>query len=83
MGPFRTHVVQQRPRRRRGDNPVATPFPWNPRRDRLGRLGNRHHDVSLLVRQFRDWPENVCAENPHKYGTEKDPAVPIAHRPDF
>jgi hypothetical protein len=34
-------------------------------------------------RIFRDWPENVCAENPHKYGTEKDPAVPIAEKPDF
>jgi hypothetical protein len=22
-------------------------------------------------RVFRDWPENVCAENPHKYNTEK------------
>jgi hypothetical protein len=34
-------------------------------------------------RVFRDWPENVCAENPHKYGTEKDAAVPIAGKPDF
>jgi hypothetical protein len=34
-------------------------------------------------RVFRDWPENVCAENPHKYGTEKDPAVPISDKPDF
>jgi hypothetical protein len=34
-------------------------------------------------RVFRDWPEQVCAENPHKYGTEKDPAVPTADKPDF
>jgi hypothetical protein len=34
-------------------------------------------------RVFRGWPENVCAENPHKYGTEKDAAVPTADKPDF
>jgi hypothetical protein len=34
-------------------------------------------------RVFRDWPENVCGENPHKYGTEKDAAVPTADKPDF
>jgi hypothetical protein len=34
-------------------------------------------------RVFRDWPENVCAENPHRYNTEKDPAVPTAGKPDF
>ena len=34
-------------------------------------------------RVFRDWPENACAENPHKYGTEKDPAVPTSDKPDF
>jgi hypothetical protein len=34
-------------------------------------------------RVFRDWPENVCAENPHKYNTEKDAAVPTANKPDF
>jgi hypothetical protein len=34
-------------------------------------------------RVVRDWPENVCAENPHRYNTEKDPAVPTAGRPDF
>jgi hypothetical protein len=30
-----------------------------------------------------EWPEYVCAENPHKYGTEKDAAVPTADQPDF
>jgi hypothetical protein len=34
-------------------------------------------------RVFREWPEQVCAENPHKYSTEKDAAVPTADRPDF
>jgi hypothetical protein len=34
-------------------------------------------------RVFRDWPENVCAENPHKYNTESDAAVPTADKPDF
>ena len=34
-------------------------------------------------RVSRDWPENVCAENPHRYGTDKDPALPAAAKPDF
>jgi hypothetical protein len=34
-------------------------------------------------RIFRDWPERVCAENPYRYGTEKDAEVPTAGRPDF
>ena len=34
-------------------------------------------------RVFREWPEQVCAENPHKYGTEKDVAAPTADKPDF
>lgn len=34
-------------------------------------------------RSFRDWPERSCAENPYKYGTEKDAAVPTAVTPDF
>jgi len=34
-------------------------------------------------RVLRDWPEQVCAENPHKYGSEKDAAVPTADKPDF
>jgi hypothetical protein len=29
------------------------------------------------------WVENVCAENPHKYGTEEDAQVPTAKVPDF
>jgi hypothetical protein len=34
-------------------------------------------------RVIREWPEQVCAENPHKYSTEKDPAVPTADKTDF
>lgn len=30
-----------------------------------------------------EWLEDSCAENPHKYGTEKDPAIPAADKPDF
>jgi hypothetical protein len=30
-----------------------------------------------------EWLESVCAENPHKYNTEKDAAVPTADRADF
>jgi len=29
------------------------------------------------------WLENVCAENPNKYGTERDARVPTAGKPDF
>jgi hypothetical protein len=34
-------------------------------------------------RVFRDRPENVCAENPRRYGTDREPAVPSADKPDF
>ena len=34
-------------------------------------------------RVFRDWPERACAENPYRYGTEKDAEVPTAVKPDF
>jgi hypothetical protein len=33
--------------------------------------------------QVTEWDESICAENPNKYGTEKDVAVPTADRPDF
>jgi hypothetical protein len=29
------------------------------------------------------WPESVCADNPHEYYAGKDSAVPNADRPDF
>jgi len=29
------------------------------------------------------WAEQVCAENPHKYGTEEDAQIPTAAKPDF
>jgi hypothetical protein len=34
-------------------------------------------------RPVGNWLENVCAENPNKYGTERDAQVPIAAKPDF
>jgi hypothetical protein len=34
-------------------------------------------------RPLYEWTEQVCAENPYKYGTEKDAAVPTADKPDF
>ena len=40
----------------------------------------RDHDYRP---QLTEWEESVCAENPNKYGTEKDVAVPTADRPDF
>jgi len=30
-----------------------------------------------------EWREDVCAENPNKYGTERDAQVPTADKPDF
>ncbi len=33
--------------------------------------------------QVTEWEESICAENPKKYGTEKDVAVPVAAKPDF
>ena len=30
-----------------------------------------------------EWEEQVCAENLNKFGTEKDPMVPTADKPDF
>jgi len=29
------------------------------------------------------WVENVCGENPHKYGTEQDARLPTSSMPDF
>jgi len=29
------------------------------------------------------WPEDICAENPHKYGTEEDVQLPTAKVADF
>jgi hypothetical protein len=34
-------------------------------------------------RPLGEWEEQVCAENPRKYNTEKDAAVPTADKPDF
>jgi hypothetical protein len=29
------------------------------------------------------WPEDICGENPYKYGTEPDVRLPTASVPDF
>ena len=34
-------------------------------------------------RPLGEWPEYVCAENPHEYFTGKDVVVPRADKPDF
>jgi len=41
--------------------------------------------ATVTYRRMADdqWLENVCAENPHKYGTEEDAQVPTANKPDF
>ena len=33
--------------------------------------------------QAADWEEYICADNANKYGTEKNPAIPAADKPDF
>jgi hypothetical protein len=33
--------------------------------------------------EVSEWEEDVCPENPLKYGTEKDAQVPTASKPDF
>jgi hypothetical protein len=33
--------------------------------------------------QITEWEESICAENPHKFGTEKEVAIPTAKTPDF
>jgi hypothetical protein len=49
------------------DDPGVFTSPWS------GRVTYR--------RLIGDWPEAVCAENPHFFGT--DAAIPMAHTPDF
>jgi hypothetical protein len=34
-------------------------------------------------RPVGEWLENVCGENPHKYGTEQDVRLPTAAKLDF
>jgi hypothetical protein len=40
-------------------------------------------EIPPAEKGFADWPENVCGENPHKYGTEQDVQLPTAKTPDF
>jgi hypothetical protein len=39
--------------------------------------------VKALAPGQEPWPENVCGENPRKYGTEEDVQLPTAKAPDF
>ena len=39
--------------------------------------------VPPALKGFSAWPEDVCAENPHKYGTEDDVQLPAAKIADF
>ena len=39
--------------------------------------------VQPEVKGAADWPEDVCAENPNKYGTEEDVQLPTAKVADF
>jgi len=39
--------------------------------------------VKTLAAGAEPWPENVCGENPRKYGTEEDVQLPTAKAPDF
>jgi hypothetical protein len=36
-----------------------------------------------LPSQVTEWEESICAENPHKFGTEKDVSIPTAAKSDF
>ena len=37
----------------------------------------------IYQRPLGDWPEMICAENPHRYFPGKKAAIPIADKPDF
>jgi hypothetical protein len=39
--------------------------------------------VPPVAKGLSGWPEDVCAENPHKYGTEEDVQLPTAKIADF
>jgi hypothetical protein len=39
--------------------------------------------ATVTYGRLNGWLENVCAENPNKYGTERDAQVPTAAKPDF
>ncbi len=43
----------------------------------------RQNPLPGRISQSTPWEEDICAENPHKYGTEKDVDVPAAAKPDF
>jgi hypothetical protein len=54
------------------EDPAVFTIPWS------ATITYERQDLSA-----DEWGEDVCAENPRKYGTEKDVAVPTAEKPDF
>ena len=37
----------------------------------------------IYQRPLGNWPEMICAENPHRYIPGKKAAIPTADKPDF
>ena len=60
------------------DDPVVFTMPWS-----ATVTYGRVNPLPGRVSQISEWEENVCAENPRKYGTERDVQVPTADKPDF
>lgn len=60
------------------DDPAVFTTPWS-----ATVIYGHVRPLSGRVGQISEWQEQVCAENPRKYGTEQDARVPTAARPDF
>ncbi len=60
------------------DDPGVFTTPWS-----ATVTYGKAHPLPGRISEISEWEEQVCAENPHKYGTEKDAAVPAAAHPDF
>ncbi len=58
------------------DDPTVFTAPWSATVT-FGRA------VAPDVKGASEWPEDVCAENPRKYGTEEDVQLPTAKTADF
>ena len=60
------------------DDPEVFTTPWS-----ATVTYGRVNPLPGRVSQISEWEENICAENPSKYGTERDAQVPTADKPDF
>lgn len=60
------------------DDPNVFTTPWS-----ATVTYGRQNPAPGRVSQTSEWEENICAENPKKYGTERDAQVPAADKPDF